>query len=817
MKTPKPEHWKFLFGLWSLQGIAALFWLVVIPTDTDNPLAFGFSPARLILMGMAIVLVMISVLLWFGNRRLMFHQTGIDLDEHFVFWDSVYLTALSITAIAVGFVAVVPLFKSNSLYAIYAARLAPLVFWGGLSSLELAGLIAWNRITTARRIFIILAPVWKKVVFVLAFFFAFGVLVAVTKVGVTPDANWGDPPVPFFEWQLLLVLVLIGTCTFFSGVLPKVVHAWIPLGIYLFAVVLWLSQPIVTAYTATSPRAPNFEIYPFSDPQFYAQYAQSALVGNGFLWPEVPARPFYVAFLTWMHLLGNQHYQTVVVLQTFVLALFPVILYQLGKEIGGSPLGLGLALLAAFRDINSNATALFASNVTYSKLFLSELPAALLISLATLLSIRWLRSATRPVWLPLLVGALLGVAALIRLQSAVLIALLIFLALFVISDRKQWLKGSIFIVLGFAMLIVPWLTRNYFATGGLVLDNPISQTMTMARRWGGSSGNEMLPRLPGESDAQYSSRLTRMALDSFKRNPGFILHSAANHFVNNEITSLLAFPIRDEIQSPSELLTPQHAFWKTPIATNQLPLFMFYLLLFSIGIVAAWQYHGPVGMLPLGFGLAYNLWTALFLSSGVRFIVPLDWSVQLYEFLGLIVLGGLLLSFTKGARESVLDWFRSSLTNYTIIDQSPAVSRRSFFLSLLVVLFLAAFLPVTEFVFPQKYPPKSQSEIARQSGMTIEKGETALYGRAVYPRYYDANDGEPETAKLGYGPEENARLVFFLIGPKSELVIFELDNVPEFFPNTSDVYMIGTQKDGYFSPRVVKVIKDSRTELYRNK
>jgi hypothetical protein len=341
--------------------------------------------------------------------------------------------------------------------------------------------------------------------------------------------------------------------------------------------------------------------------------------------------------------------------------------------------------------------------------------------------------------------------------------------------------------------------------------------MTMARRWSGSMGNETLPRLPGENDAHYSSRLTKLAIASFKQNPGFVLGTAANHFVNNEIASLLAFPVRDEIQSPVELFVPQHPFWRTPLTTSQIPLFAFYLFLFSVGLATAWHRHGWIGLFPLALGLVYNLWTALFLSSGVRFIVPLDWSVHLYEFWGLILLGGWLLSFTQGARENILDWLQSPSGYATINNETPALSRRRFLLSFAAVLILGVFLPITESIFPQKYSPKSQSEIVQQVGVAMEEGEIALYGRAVYPRYYDAGDGEPGTAKLGYGPEKNARLVFFLIGPENELVIFDLENAPLFFPNTADVYMIGTQKDNYFSPRVVKVIKNSKAELYINK
>ena len=817
MKTAISEHWRFLFGLWGIQGIAALMWLLIIPTDTENPLAFGFSAARLALIGIVIVLITISTILWFQSRTLRFWQGWLDLDGRVAFWDLIYIIALSATIVVAVFIIASPSLKSNPLYPVYAARLRPLALWFGLSALELAVLVAWNRYRNAKDIFDALQPIWKKTVFLIAAFSLLGGLITLTRIGITPDYNWGAPPIPFLEWQIFLILLFIGILVFFPHVNTKVNHKWIPFGIYIFTVVLWLSQPVNPAFTATPPRAPNFEIYPFSDPQFYAQYAQSALIGNGFLWPEVPARPFYVALLTWFHFLGNQNYQNIITLQSLVLAIFPVLLYFLGKDIGGRPLGLGLALLAAFRDINSNIAVPFASNVTYSKLFLSEFPTALLISLATLLAIRWLRSSNRHSWFPLLIGGVLGAAALIRLQSSILAATIILLAFFVISNHKQWLKGSFFIVIGFALTIAPWLIRNYVATGGLVLDNPISQTMTMARRWSGSTGNEILPRLAGENDAQYSSRLTKMALASIKQNPGFILHTAANHFVNSEIASLLAFPIRDEILSPWELLIPQHAFWKTPLAVNQIPLFAFYLFLFSVGVVTAWHYHGMIGLLPLGLGLAYNLWTALFLSSGERFIVPLDWSVHLYELFGVLILGGLLLSFVQGVREDISAWIRMPSNDHSAIDESPVLSRRHLILSLILVLFLGAFLPMTESIFPQKYPPKSQIEIVQQIGMTAENGEIALYGRAIYPRYYDAGDGEPGTAKLGYGSDEKARLLFFLVGPQNGLVIFELDNAPQFFPNTSDVYMIGTQTDNYFSPRVVKVTKDSQTELYIDK
>ncbi len=817
MKTSSPVHWKNLFALWTFQGIAALCWLLLIPTDTSHPVAFGFSFVRLALLGIAFLLTAISAFLWLQLPMLTEQPLWVKLKQKAITYDLIYFASFLVIISVLSIFGDFRLLPSTAAYLSTAERLRPLLLWFGLSSLELAIVIIWNRYEQAKESLSIFKAIFKSAILLMALLCLLGMWIVTTKIGITPVDNWGGPSVPFLEWQILLTLLITCVFVFLLSNNSKINLKWIPLGVYIFTVVLWLSQPINPAYTATPPRAPNFEIYPFSDPQFYAQYAQSALIGQGFLWPEVPARPFYVGFLTWLHLLGNQNYNNIIALQTLVLAFFPVLLYSLGTEIGGWPLGLSLSLLTAFRDINSNIAAPFADNVTYSKLFLSELPAALLISLAALLIIRWLRSVDRPVWYPLLIGGVLGAATLIRLQSFVLIIVILLLAFIAIRNWNQWLKSTFVLVTAFVLVVAPWIIRNYFATGGLVLDNPISQTMTMARRWSGSTGNEAIPRLLGENDAQYSSRLTRMAIESFKQHPRFILGMAANHFVNSEIGSLLAFPLRDKLISPSEVVLPEHAFWKTPVTVKQLPLFLFYLFLFAVGVVAAAQRHKLLGLLPLGLGLVYNFWSALFFSSGQRFIVPVDWSVQLYQLFGLLILCGFILSFTQTTRTNILNWMRQPSRADAISHTSDVPTKRRFILSLVVVLLVSGFLPITESIFPQKYLPKSQVEIAQPIGVQPNAGEVALYGRAIYPRYYKSGDGEPGTDKLGYKPSKQARLVFYLIGPNQQLVIFNVEKVPDFFPNASDVFMIGTQMENYFSPRVVLVTKNGQTQYYSNK
>lgn len=806
---------KYLFGLWTIQGVTAFCWIFLIPTDAENGSLLGFTPARLVLLGIAFILTGLSLVLFYHDRLPLYSQI-----EKFRYYERlgdvslIFSTFLLVAAPTV--ILTLRSFTDGPQYIAYAERLSPLAFWFILSAFELILYIVYLRRETGIRLLKRLISTSRTFLFVFSIIFVITLGVAFTKIGITPDYNMGAPAIPLFEWQVALIVLMLIGYAFFLRQKFVILDRWVIPFVYFLTVAIWLSQPINAAYTATPPRAPNFEIYPFSDPQIYAQYAQAAIVGNGFLYPDVPSRALYVAFLTWAHLLGNQNYELVVVLQTLLLAWFPVSLYLIGKELGGRAVGFGLAALPFFRDVNSNIAVPFASNVTYSKLLLSEIPLALFLGFFIWVVIRWLKYDQHSRWMPLLAGGILGGAALIRTQSVALVAVIALIAFLVIKNKKEWFKGVLILGIALAFTLLPWLGRNYIATGGLVVDNPISQMMTMARRWNGSWGNEMIPRLADETDAQYSSRMTQVAIDAFKRDPQFVLRTAANHFINSEIASLMILPVRNEIRSPSELLVPQHAFWSTTITSRQLPLFAFYLFLFGMGLSVAISRFSWIGVIPFTLGIAYNAWTALFFSSGERFIVPLDWTVYLYQLLGLITLGSVLLAFTAKGYESASFWTRELLTPTPAVLPAAAVSpQRQLYLAAGIVMLLAVFTPATEFIFPTRYPPLLAEELKQQAGFSAEQGEIIIYGRATYPRYYFSGEGEPETEKLGYRESEQARLVFNVAGSTNALVVFELPDSPSFFPHASDVYMVGTwSEEGYFSPRAALVMKNGQSAVY---
>lgn len=787
-----------VFALWTIQGVGVLCWLAGLPTSAEKGLLFGYSSSRLGLLAVALLLTFASAWLYSAAHRHRLQET--DLPQK-----SIYIITLLVSLSAPMIMIILYALAENGtpILNAYASRILPLACWFTLSGLEMALALGMKnkelQITPAKRSYL------QQALIALSALAAIALFIRLSGSGITPynDGSWGTPTTPLLEWQILLAV--LSALVFFAleERLNLVQYeAILPISIYLLTCLLWLSQPANPGYFATPPREPNFEIYPFSDALIYAQYAQSALVGNGFIWPEVPTRPLYITFLTWLHAIGGQNYTQVIALQTLVLAAFPAVLYLIGKELLGRPLGIGMAILAILRDVTANISAPFALNYTYTKLYFSEIPAALLISIFTLLIIRWMRQE-KPAWYTLMAGGILGLASLVRLQSGILISAVALVAFFVIKNRTRWFWGMFWMAFGIILAIIPWVARNYVATGGIVLDNPISQTMVLARRWGGDNGNELIPRLPDEGDAQYSSRMSALALANLKKDPGRIIGSAVNHFFNNEIANLLIFPLRDKLENPKELLWPERAFWQSwrgKATAGQIPFIVFYTLLAGLGLASAFQKSHLTGLLPLALSLIYNAWTALFLSSGDRFLVPIDWTTSMYLFLGLFTLSSLILTGRLPSQNPA-----------EIPAQTPAKQNiKALILTGMIIAFLGASIPLTELAFPKLYP-ESITAAQKESATPLE---IRVRGRAIYPRWYDAGDGEPGSAKLGYGKDTQARLVFFLTGETNSLVIFSTETPPAYFPHASDVSIEGTIQNGVIFAEKITVKTSQQTVEY---
>jgi len=817
MTVPSNKKWAALFGVWILHGAIALWELLSLPADSRGFL-FALSFQRALMGGVLLAWIIFSAL-WVVSA---FQKSK--RYENLLFFiqkpnarDVVLTTALFAVLARIGLALLRGLFEAagNFSHSAYADRLAPLLNLTTFVSLEIIALILYFTFrnwkerkkevqTFVARMALVLLPL------TLISFFVYS-----TGWGIVPSykGDWsrGIPAVALLEWQIILACaVCVGTL--FLEARQKKSEALhldlrLCLAIWLVAATLWLSQPVIPSPSALAPREPNFEIYPFIDAQVYDQFAQSVLIGNGYGDHEIPQRPLYIVFLILAHALVGQNYDAVIILQSLLLAFFPVLLYLFGKEFFGRPVGVAIALLAILRDYVSNVAAPFTGNLSYSKLYLSEIPTAIALILFLWIGWRWIKSGF-PMFLGFWMGGILGVGMLIRTQVIVAFPILILFAFLTRPKRSaSLLKSSLLGLVAVALVVSPWLARNWQMTGKLMFDNPASQTINLALRYSRLNGHNEINVMPlsGETNAVYNDRMIAIATREISSNPWGALKGVSSFFINHGINNILLFPLRYDLKSFSELFTPTNAFWQKwhgALNLAQTLLLAFYIFLFGLGVTVAWQRNGWLGFLPLGVNLAYNLWTSIALLSGQRFMLTMDWSIYLYYMLGLFALLSAFLFTLERGRLVIGAWYVEN--QFSLVDFADNSNWRKYFFTGIFFFGVGASLWLVETVFPQRYPLMGQDKIAQtiisspsfqQSKLSatcfqkiIAKNKLHIWpGMALYPRYYWADDGERFTDAAGYKVTHEGRLVFEMVGQRSDRIIFPMSQPPDFFPNASDV------------------------------
>jgi hypothetical protein len=387
--------------------------------------------------------------------------------------------------------------------------------------------------------------------------------------------------------------------------------------------------------------------------------------------------------------------------------------------------------------------------------------------------------------------------------------------------------------IGVALVASPWLIRNYSKTGQLIFDSPFTQTINLAQRYSRMNGIEAdAIRKPGETNIEYNDRLIRIFKDAVSQNPKEAVRVVFNRILNNCVDNVLLLPLRNDLNSPGELIQPTRAFWEewngkpTP---SQFFILTLYLGLLGMGLSAAWKRLGLLGLLPLGINILYNVWTSIALLAGQRFLVAMDWSIYMYYMIGFIVVINSFMLLMESTRASFLTWAGSLTLD---LSQPASVSTRPpshFLLAGTLFLVVGASIPMSEAAFPKRYPPAEQSQVINQFITSTAFKESnidatcineaiannqliASRGRALSPRYYESGEGE-ETDKLGYRPNEQPRLLFYLSGDYYGLIILNLNQTPGFFPHASDVIVFRdavNEHDAWF----VLAQNDGREEIY---
>lgn len=477
----------------------------------------------------------------------------------------------------------------------------PLLIWvSGLAAQSLLFLLALKSKVLKNiqkpRIFLISAGIFGLT------FMAWAWIAQVTLPSESQVRGWNSLGVPVMETQLwiswLISLAFLGflvaiehqteTRKQFSRLSPSRIDIIVCVLLWALAVVSWQSVAVPTSWFVTESRPPNFEPYPNSDAYYYDISAQSALIGEGFVFFDAQfiRRPLHAAFLTLLHLIGGPDFNQVISLQLLLLAFLPVLVYLVGSTLHNRISGLLAALLILMRETSSIA---ISGNITAShvKLLMVDVPVALMVTLFVLAILRWLQNFQAGKIHAMMAGAALGASILIR-NETVIFAIPLALITFWKSPKEKrvrfWMQQILLFTWGICLVIAPWVWRNYSLTGKFFIDSPIMRFDLIAQRYQDANQApppaqpEPTPALPevtptqpestptesspqptrgepaqisptstlassGEFNAeQYVQTVSQQTLEFITRNPANVAGFIFSHYINSQLQTLLIFP-----------------------------------------------------------------------------------------------------------------------------------------------------------------------------------------------------------------------------------------------------------------------------------
>ena len=607
--------------------------------------------------------------------------------------------------------------------------------------------------------------------------------------------------------------------------------------LYVVTAVLWAREPLQRSFLFIGPYAPNRDLYPFADAALYDTASQFALIGQNFLFYNGPffERALYASFLSYLHSLFGQDYDLLMAAQAAIFAIFPALVYLVGKSLNSRVLGFAAALVAMFRGANAIA----ASNMidmANPKMMLTDFPTAIGVALIVLLICHWLKRPHQKWHYALWIGGIVGCSIMLRTNALVFLVVVPLLALLAFPVQwKTWLVSSLLVVLAVLAVTLPWELRNQ-SLGGTMYSSFLTKFQSVIDLRYRSPLPPDSSSLPGEAILPLVSvKQTQVLFEVFRKvetqesSCNTVVCFVSNHFLHNILTSILILPTSPVLDDLRHTVRESYPYWRPDwdgsFTSASFLLFLLNLFFIVLGIHIAWKQHRIIGLVPLAVFMFYNVSNAFARTSGGRYIVPIDWIVILYFLIG-VFYTLILFANTLGLRWSLFSEAEepSSLP--------PVPLRSNISRSLLILLLLSglgALIPFAERLHGNRYQNYDVTQVLSEheaqinsAGLSLQEINSFLQnpnaevsvGRALYPRFYIENQGEVHfypVVVMGF-----PRTTFTLIGPGGEKGIVLPGEKPGHFPHAVDTIVLGCKEQLYVDAIAVILLDESGTVYTRS-
>lgn len=830
----KPLLLKLYFLIGALESAVVFFLLISTPSDLKNIVFWGYSLRRLLLLSGLFILFSLFGLFFIqiNISNDLSRKTILLIENSFnIRWHSFFLYFFSLTLVLIGAIFFLIPAKELAVNLSYFERLTPIIYLGsGIGGQTLLVQFLWRGKKLNWHVFLEWRTSFIVTGITLASLLILSIWTIWTRIGLRPETHgWHSPGTPIIFYQMVLAWLVALPFIIWGNSIVKWLEGsfkkWsfyirldtiICLLLWLGAVLIWWGEPIrKESYFTPSPTPPNFEHYPHSDAALYDQSAQNLLIGadqNN----KIILRPLYVFFLAFLHTIGGQQYENVIFFQILFLAVMPVLVYLLGSTIGGRPVGLLTALLIIFREKNSIALT-NVIEVSHSKLLLSDVPMMALMLLMVYILIKWLKSSHAD-YLGVFAGASYGLVLMIRSHQAQMIIPALLISIFFSGgfQFKRVVQRILLFSLGLAITIAPWAWRNYETNGKPEIENSEFYFTWYAGAY--TEPTDTVDILPGESSNDYSRRITHQVLQYIVHHPAELARVYTSYFIRNEIDSVIYLPMSIKLYSLRSYLS-HIQFWNGPQLSFTIGsgLIFFTTLGFIVfGISLAVRRLGFLGLLPLLIQFSYNFSMSLARISGWRFVLPVDWIMQLYYSIGLVAFTIIVISLISNKSPAIIDDQKEN--EETLNIPYHGVKRQQFLFAFFLLLGIS--LPLTEMLIPKRYPEIGMDQmIAKHAaeeidGITssdlksfLETEPTAvvLYGRALYPSFYKQGEFWGDDNPFSLLVRNFNRLQFTYIGSENVMVFIPMDMPPQYFPNSSNVFILGCREDVGIYALAIKV------------